>query len=123
MGTGPSMFGPATNKTARYHGIANCYIKGINGQWQYTNAWDLPDMWSFLVQLGVDISAQEHPKTDLMTVDECKPLFEWGSGKMNWFPSLPSEASRGVAAKVVVDSLEHARNQMHPSNSEPHVVV
>jgi len=89
--SGPSMFGPATNKTVRYHGIANCYIKMINGQWQYTNEWDVPDMWSFLVQLGVDISAQEHPKTDLMTVDECKPLFEWGSGKMNWFPKKPSE--------------------------------
>eukprot|EP00931_Biecheleriopsis_adriatica_P084158 TRINITY_DN5789_c0_g1_i4.p1 TRINITY_DN5789_c0_g1~~TRINITY_DN5789_c0_g1_i4.p1 ORF type:complete len:255 (+),score=54.41 TRINITY_DN5789_c0_g1_i4:64-828(+) len=121
--TGPSVYGAATGRQVQYHGLANCYIKKIDGRWQYTNEWDVPDMWSFLMQLNVSIDSLKHPTKDLMTVDECKPLFEWGSGKMNWFPSVPSEASRGVAAKVVVDSLQHERNQMHPSNSEPHVVV
>merc|ERR1712048_455926 len=85
--TGPSVFGPATGRHVKYHGLANCYIKNINGQWQYTSEWDVPDMWSFLAQLNVSIDHQAHPQTDLMTIDECKPLFEWGSGKMNWFPS------------------------------------
>merc|ERR1712054_225541 len=85
--TGPSMFGPATGRKVKYHGIANCYIKRINGQWQYTNEWDVPDQWSFMLQLGIDIASQPHPKTDLMSIDECKPLFEWGSGKMNWLPN------------------------------------
>jgi len=85
--SGPSVYGPATGRRVQYHGIANCYIKRIDGQWQYTNEWDVPDMWSFLAQLNVSIDAQAHPQTDLMTIDECKPLFEWGTGKMNWFPS------------------------------------
>eukprot|EP00441_Pelagodinium_beii_P030993 CAMPEP_0197708776 /NCGR_PEP_ID=MMETSP1338-20131121/128122_1 /TAXON_ID=43686 ORGANISM="Pelagodinium beii, Strain RCC1491" /NCGR_SAMPLE_ID=MMETSP1338 /ASSEMBLY_ACC=CAM_ASM_000754 /LENGTH=616 /DNA_ID=CAMNT_0043292707 /DNA_START=33 /DNA_END=1883 /DNA_ORIENTATION=+ len=90
--TGPSVYGPATGKKVKYHGLANCYIKKIDGRWQYTNEWDVPDMWSFLVQLNVSIDSLKHPTQDLMNIDECKPLFEWG-GKMNWFPS-PEESRR-----------------------------
>ena len=30
--------------------------------------------------------AGPHPSGDLVPVDECRPLFEWNSGEMNWFP-------------------------------------
>mmetsp|Transcript_82477 Transcript_82477/g.146153 ORF Transcript_82477/g.146153 Transcript_82477/m.146153 type:complete len:244 (+) Transcript_82477:68-799(+) len=91
--TGPSMFGPPTGRSVKYHGIANCFIKKMsNGQWMYTNEWDVPDMWSFMVQLGLPIDQQKHPHSDLMNIDQCKPLFEWGSGKMNWLPS-PEQAA------------------------------
>lgn len=90
--TGPSeAFGPATGAKIKYHGIANCYILKIDGQWQYTTEWDVPDMLSFLNAMNKSSLAYPHPKTDLMTVDECKPLFEWGTGKMNWFPKKIEE--------------------------------
>ena len=28
-----------------------------------------------------------HPSGDLVPVDQCKPLFEWETGKLSWFPS------------------------------------
>jgi len=87
--TGPSMFGPATGRSIRYHGIANCFIKKTrNGDWVYTGEWNVPDMWSMFVQLGFPMDRQKHPATDVVPIDQCKPLFEWGSGKMNWWPSL-----------------------------------
>lgn len=91
--TGPSMFGPATGKSIKYHGIANCFIKKFDdGNWRYTTEWDVPDMWSFMTQLGLNLDFQKHPTTDLMNIDQCQPLFEWGTGKMNWFPS-PEQAA------------------------------
>ena len=41
---------------------------------------------SFLVELNLTASELPHPPADLVPVDTCKPLFEWGSGEMNWFP-------------------------------------
>lgn len=89
--TGASSFGPATGKKIKYHGIANCFILKIDGQWQYTTEWDVPDMWSFLNALNKSSIEFPHPKVDMMTIDECKPLFEWGTGKMNWFPKKITE--------------------------------
>jgi hypothetical protein len=106
--TGPSMYGPATGRSVKYHGIANCYIKQIGGQWQYTGEWDVPDMWSFLVQLNVSIDSQAHPQRDTMHLDQCKPLFEWGTGKMNWFPSPSEEQERDL--KVFGRPLTRAAN-------------
>jgi len=111
--TGPSVYGAATGRRVQYHGLANCYIKKIDGRWQYTNEWDVPDMWSFLTQLNVSIDSLQHPEQDLMTVDECKPLFEWGSGNMNWFPSPSSDVSRGVEAKTVVANMLSAGEGAH----------
>lgn len=85
--TGASQYGPATGQRVQYHGIANCYIKRqADGQWRYTSEWDVPDMWSYLTALKLDINSLPHPTQDLMTIDTCKPLFEWGTGRMNWFP-------------------------------------
>jgi len=96
--TGPSIYGPATGKKVKYHGIANCYIKKIDGQWKYTTEWDVPDMWSFLVAMDLDIDKLPHPATDLMTIDDCKPLFEWETGLMNWFPSAETIQSKNLLA-------------------------
>ena len=80
-------FGAPSGRAVKYHGIANCFIKqNATGQWQYTREWDLPDMWSFITSMNLSASAIPHPSADLVPVDECKPLFEWGSGEMNWFP-------------------------------------
>ena len=44
-------------------------------------------MWSFLTALNLTAdNVPAHPQADLVPVDQCKPLFEWGSGEMNWFP-------------------------------------
>ena len=80
-------FGAPSGRKVSYHGIANCYIKKIGGQWQYTREWDLPDMWAFLTALNISANALPHPSADLVPVDQCKPLFEWGGDVMNWFPA------------------------------------
>ena len=65
----------------------------IGGQWQYTREWDLPDMWAFLTALNLTAAQiPPHPSGDLVPVDQCKPLFEWGSGEMNWFPQVAADA-------------------------------
>ena len=56
--------------------------------------------------MGIDIDSQKHPKTDLMTIDQCKPLFEWGSGKMNWFPK--PENTLTVFGDPIVPRVMHA---------------
>lgn len=90
--TGPTkLFGAPTGKKIKYHGIANCFILKIDGQWQYTTEWDVPDMWSFLNAINKSSTELAHPETDMMEIDECKPLFEWGTGKMNWFPTKVPE--------------------------------
>ena len=81
-------FGAPTGRAVKYHGIANCYIqRDAGGQWQYTREWDLPDMWAFTTAMNLSSAQLPHPAADLVPVDECKPLFEWGTGKMNWFPA------------------------------------
>ena len=86
-------FGAPTGRQVKYHGIANCYIQLIDGQWQYTREWDLPDMWAFITALNLTADRiLPHPSGDLVPVDQCKPLFEWGSGTMNWFPTGGAEA-------------------------------
>ena len=65
------------------------------GQWQYTREWDLPDMWAFTTALNLSASQLPHPSGDLVPVDECKPLFEWGTGEMNWSAGLGLEPSTG----------------------------
>ena len=83
-------YGPPSGRKVKYHGIANCYIKreAGSGQWQYTREWDLPDMWAFITALNLTAAQMPpHPAGDLVPVDQCRPLFEWGSGEMNWFPA------------------------------------
>lgn len=89
-------FGAPSGRAVKYHGIANCYIqRNAAGQWQYTREWDLPDMWSFVTALNTTGQLQmSHPSADLVPVDQCKPLFEWGSGEMNWFPPDDSPSAR-----------------------------
>ena len=79
-------FGAPSGRPVKYHGIANCYIKRVGGQWQYTREWDLPDMWAFITALNIT-TPLPHPAGDLVPVDTCKPLFEWGTGEMNWLPT------------------------------------
>ena len=44
-------------------------------------------MWSFLTAMDLKIDDLPHPAYDMMTLDDCKPLFEWGGDVMNWFPA------------------------------------
>ena len=91
----PQAFGAPTGRKVKYHGIANCYIKqNETGQWQYTREWDLPDMWSFITALNLTASQLSHPKVDQVPVDDCKPLFDWKSGEMNWFPPIEPALAR-----------------------------
>ena len=78
-------WGPPTGEKVRYHGIANCFIKrNATGQWQYTREWDVGDVSSFFTVLNRSMPTR--PSHDLVPTDDCKPLFEWKSGEMNWKP-------------------------------------
>lgn len=108
--TGPSMYGPATGRKVKYHGIANCFIKKIHGRWMYTNEWDVGDMWSFFVQMGLNMESLSHPTQDLMTLNDCKPLFEFGSGRMNWLPEplaavAPPPVEQQINAEVSAEQM------------------
>jgi len=76
-------WGEPTGKKVQYHGIANCFIKkNSTGGWQYTYEWDVGDTAAFFTVLNR--SMVPHPDHDLIPTEDCTPLFDWGSGKMNW---------------------------------------
>lgn len=44
-------------------------------------------MWAFVTSMNLTADRlPPHPPGDLVPVDQCKPLFEWTTGEMNWFP-------------------------------------
>jgi hypothetical protein len=76
-------WGEPTGKKVQYHGIANCFVKkNVTGGWQYTFEWDVGDTASFFTVLNR--SMVPHPDHDLIPTEDCTPLFDWGTGKMNW---------------------------------------
>jgi hypothetical protein len=76
-------WGEPTGQKVHYHGIANCFVKkNSTGGWQYTYEWDVGDTASFFTVLNR--SMVPHPADDLIPTEDCTPLFDWGSGKMNW---------------------------------------
>jgi len=86
-------WGEPTGKKVQYHGIANCFVKqNSTGGWQYTYEWDVGDTAAFFTVLNR--SMIPHPDHDLIPTDDCKPLFNWGSGTMNWLAKEYWGASR-----------------------------
>jgi len=76
-------WGEPTGKKVQYHGIANCFVKkNVTGGWQYTYEWDVGDTSAFFTVLNR--SMVPHPDHDLLPTEDCTPLFDWGTGKMNW---------------------------------------
>ena len=63
-------------KKVIYTGIANTFIKNINGQWKYVAEWVQHDEWSLMSQLGVDLNKVPHPEKYQQGTHDCVPLNE-----------------------------------------------
>jgi len=74
--TGPSAYGPATGRYARWTGMVQSFVKQNpeNGQWQYYAEWGVHDEWALIQQLGLDFARVPHPPTNPEPFHDCTPL-------------------------------------------------
>jgi len=73
--TGPSDFGPATNRSVIYRGIAVCYVQKVRGRWQYVAEWVLHDAATYMLQMGWQPKAA--PKPELRQCKQNLPSWGW----------------------------------------------
>jgi len=73
--TGPSDFGPATNRSVIYRGIAVCYVQKVQGRWQYVAEWVLHDSATYLKQMG--FKAKIAPKPEIRDCKQNTPSWGW----------------------------------------------
>jgi len=73
---GPSIYGPATGRYARWSGMVQSLVKKNpeTGQWQYYAEWGVHDEWALVQQLGLDFSRVPHPARNLEVLHDCTPL-------------------------------------------------
>jgi len=73
---GPSAYGPATGRFARWTGMVESLVKRnpATGQWQYYAEWGVHDEWALIQQLGLDFSRVPHPQRNTEPVHNCAPL-------------------------------------------------
>lgn len=78
--TGPSGYGPATGRFARWTGMVESLVKKNpkTGQWQYYAEWGVHDEWSLIQQLGLDFASVPHPATNNEPIHTCTPLVRFG---------------------------------------------
>mmetsp|Transcript_47015 Transcript_47015/g.73413 ORF Transcript_47015/g.73413 Transcript_47015/m.73413 type:complete len:354 (-) Transcript_47015:107-1168(-) len=74
--TGPSSWGPATGKRAKWTGLVESLVKQNpkTGQWQYYAEWGVHDEWALIQQLGLDFSRVPHPKVNSEPLHDGKAL-------------------------------------------------
>eukprot|EP00440_Ansanella_granifera_P047951 gb/GFBE01051942.1/.p1 GENE.gb/GFBE01051942.1/~~gb/GFBE01051942.1/.p1 ORF type:complete len:340 (+),score=82.32 gb/GFBE01051942.1/:1-1020(+) len=74
--TGPSGYGPATGKFARWTGLVESLVQknAKTGQWQYVAEWGVHDEWALIQQLGLDFSKVPHPVRNTEPIHDCEPL-------------------------------------------------
>eukprot|EP00747_Dinoflagellata_sp_TGD_P163820 gnl/TRDRNA2_/TRDRNA2_182930_c0_seq1.p1 gnl/TRDRNA2_/TRDRNA2_182930_c0~~gnl/TRDRNA2_/TRDRNA2_182930_c0_seq1.p1 ORF type:complete len:337 (-),score=66.25 gnl/TRDRNA2_/TRDRNA2_182930_c0_seq1:446-1456(-) len=74
--TGPSAYGPATGRYARWTGLVQSVVKQdpATGQWQYWAEWGVHDEWALIQQLGLDFKRVPHPPTNPEPLHDCIPL-------------------------------------------------
>mmetsp|Transcript_72035 Transcript_72035/g.201052 ORF Transcript_72035/g.201052 Transcript_72035/m.201052 type:complete len:336 (+) Transcript_72035:98-1105(+) len=86
---GPSAYGPATGRFARWTGMVESLVKRdpASGQWQYVAEWGVHDEWALIQQLGLDFGRVPHPATNAEPLHDCTPLvvFEPEAARMNRF--------------------------------------
>jgi hypothetical protein len=80
---GPSGYGPATGKRAKWTGMVESLVKRNpkTDQWQYYAEWGVHDEWSLLQQLGLDFARIPHVPANIEVLHDCDPLvqFAWNS--------------------------------------------
>lgn len=77
--TGPSVYGPATGRYARWTGMVQSLVKRNpkTGQWQYYAEWGVHDEWALIQQLQLDFSRVPHPVRNLEALHDCTPLLRF----------------------------------------------
>jgi predicted ester cyclase len=73
--TGPSEFGPATNRSVIYRGLAVSYVQKVQGRWQYIAEWVLHDSGTATLQLGY--TPQMAPKPEYRFCAQNTPSWGW----------------------------------------------
>jgi len=94
---GPSAYGPATGKYARWTGLVESLVKknAKTGQWQYVAEWGVHDEWSLIQQLGLDFRKVPHPFRNTELLHDCSPLLSFHPGlKMDWFDEMDKQYHR-----------------------------
>jgi len=73
---GPSAYGPATGKYARWTGLVESVVQknAETGQWQYVAEWGVHDEWALIQQLGLDFTRVPHPPANTEPLHDCEPL-------------------------------------------------
>jgi len=73
---GPSAYGPATGKYARWTGLVQSFVKRDpkTGLWQYYAEWGVHDEWALIQQLGLDFARVPRPAVNTEPLHDCKPL-------------------------------------------------
>jgi len=73
---GPSAYGPATGRHAKWSGLVQSVVKKNpeTGQWQYWAEWGVHDEWALIQQLGLDFSRVPRPIRNLEQFHDCVPL-------------------------------------------------
>mmetsp|Transcript_138651 Transcript_138651/g.276503 ORF Transcript_138651/g.276503 Transcript_138651/m.276503 type:complete len:334 (-) Transcript_138651:166-1167(-) len=76
---GPSAYGPATGKYARWTGLVQSLVKknARTGQWQYVAEWGVHDEWSLIQQLGLDFKRVPRPWRNTEPLHDCQPLLSF----------------------------------------------
>jgi len=76
---GPSAYGPATGRYARWTGMVQSLVQKdpASGQWQYVAEWGVHDEWALVQQLGLDFARVPHPWRNAEPLHDCEPLLKF----------------------------------------------
>jgi len=76
---GPSAYGPATGRYARWTGMVQSLVQKdpASGQWQYVAEWGVHDEWALVQQLGLDFARVPHPWRNAEPLHDCEPLVKF----------------------------------------------
>lgn len=96
--TGPSAYGPATGRYARWNGLVQSVVKKDvkTGEWQYWAEWGVHDEWALLQQLGLDITRVPHPTWDSEPLHDCTPLVRFSPQPASGSADAPDGADGGA---------------------------
>jgi len=115
--TGPSVYGPATGKYARWTGLVQSLVKknARTGQWQYVAEWGVHDEWALIQQLGLDFRKVPHPKRNNEPLHDCKPLLSFHpSLKMDSTDERDKQLHRQAIISADRASLRAGMPEKHP---------
>jgi len=114
---GPSAYGPATGKYARWTGIVESLVQknAKTGQWQYVAEWGVHDEWALIQQLGLDFSKVPHPVRNTEPLHDCHPLLNSHPRmQMDSIDEANMQAHHQAVASANRASLRAGKIEKHP---------